>query len=139
MTAGGGVRVLIVYGLLGLRYLFYKGVACPLELTGGAPPLVPPPSLSAGPSWSPPPYKCNLSPVNRSIQFCGNPSPLTGTTVRITFSPTLEYLNLIIFSLSSFTSIFGLQFQWFFLYLLQHSHFSSCLVSFLNYLLLFVI
>jgi hypothetical protein len=41
------VRVLTVYGVLGLHHLFYKVVAGPLGLDRGAPPLVlPPPGAS---------------------------------------------------------------------------------------------
>jgi hypothetical protein len=67
----------------------------PIRVYSYAPPHVPPPlsaaspraatpgtaSLGAGPRGSPPPYKCNPSPINRIIQFHSYSSPLTRSLV----------------------------------------------------------
>jgi hypothetical protein len=81
-------------GLLFLHHLFYKGAAAPLGLQGCAaspgagslglqlcasPRAASPGAATpgAGPRGSPPPYKCNTSPINRIIQFHSYSSPLT--------------------------------------------------------------
>jgi hypothetical protein len=89
-VTAGGVRINCI-GLVGLRHLLYKGVADPLGFQGvrhpwcrlpwvppllEAPPLVPPPLEPALGGLLP--YKCNLSPINRGIQFYSYSSPLTG-------------------------------------------------------------
>jgi hypothetical protein len=56
----------------------------PIRVYSCAPPHVPPPlgaaSPGAGPRRPAPPYKCNISPINTSIQFYSYSSPLTDPT-----------------------------------------------------------